>query len=84
MKFKISAAAVLMAGALTLTGCYNPDDGGVTGKVVDKDKKVKKSQRGKYELDVVDANGVEHEFYVNEDTYDKCFRGSSYPKCKNR
>lgn len=83
IKARYVAPGLLLAGVLALTGCADYNDGGVEGRVVDKDRRyIAKVWR--YELDILDSNGVEHEIRVNSDTFYNCFNGSHYPTCKDR
>lgn len=82
-KLVLALAAVGMVVGGTVA-CNPGPANDVTGNVVEREKefkKVGKTYRSTYELDVVDAQGTEHEFKVSRSTYNDCTEGSHYPEC---
>lgn len=70
-----------LASLLALTACTGVP--GVQGTVTEKE--VETSYRNKklktcFELEITDAQGVEHEFCVTKKLYDKYEVGDTYPK----
>lgn len=70
-----------LASLLALTACTGAP--GVQGTVTEKE--IETSYRNKklktcFELEITDAQGVEHEFCVTKKLYDKYEVGDTYPK----
>lgn len=77
----LAAVGMVVGGTVACSPTQNED---VSGQVVEREKEWKKygkSYRLKYELDIVDANGDEHEIRVDKDSFEDCVNGSTYPEC---
>ena len=84
-------AAVAAAVALLLAGCSEDDHRGDPGKVVDREESFYMTKVGKtqvhhwdYDLTIRRPDGSTYELDVSENAYDRCYQGSSYPKCVDR
>lgn len=76
------AFAVLALAVLVLTGCGPDDERGDAGKVVDRDSDYYSSTKTwDYDLTIRRPDGTEYELDVSRRGYDRCYRGSAYPKC---
>lgn len=96
MRIRLALAVTAAATfALGLSGCSEQHDAGPAGEVIAKhtDQECKRTGTGKkkrrschteYDLTVRTPKGDEVEFDVSSSDYDKCFRGSSYPRCTKR
>jgi hypothetical protein len=75
---KLFVAAGL-AGIFALTACAGAP--GVTGTITEKEYEPKIRKRPAcWELEITDAQGVEHDFCVTKTLYDKYNVGDKYPK----
>jgi hypothetical protein len=84
-------AVLATAAVLALAGCGPDDHRGDPGKVVDREESFYTTRVGKtttqhwdYDLTIRRPDGSTYELDVSEDAYDRCYRGSSYPKCVDR
>jgi len=77
---KAVAAGSIVLGVIALTGCQEFEQG-PAGKVVEKDWDSNGKSLDEYELTVLTPDERVVEFEVSKDHYDRCYRGSAYPKC---
>ena len=78
-RFHMVCVGVL--SAVLLVGCESYPEG-PAGKVVEKEKKLLNGAGdADYFLTVRDEQGSPQTFQVSPDDFDRCYRGSSYPKC---
>lgn len=76
------AVSAAVAGALALTGCGPDDKRGDAGQVTGRDRDYYSSTKTwDYDLTIRRPDGSEYELDVTRRGYDRCFRGSAYPKC---
>lgn len=83
--------AVAAAVALALTGCGPDDERGDPGRVVDREESIWTTRSAgvttvhyDYDLTIRRPDGTTYELDVSHSGFDRCYRGSSYPKCVDR
>lgn len=87
-----TVTALTLSAGLVVTGCTDAHKPGPAGRVVAKntDRNCHSSGSGKhrhrscdtdYQLTVRTKNGDRAEFDVSSADYDRCRRGSAYPRC---
>lgn len=77
-KFVVATGLTVL---LALTGCSGAP--GVNGTVTEKEIETsyrKKKLKTCYELEITDAQGIEHDFCVTKRLYDRYNVGDKYPK----